>query len=134
MSKPDHLLVDIAATVESEQSNQMSLTVVVQGAVITGRLAPEVVWRERVAEVLADSARLGPFAAIFTSARAGTRSGKRDEPPTHLHFHVAPLPKGVPFEQQQYHALLAENGVLQLADAEMAAMAHEIGLAYAATA
>nr|WSZ94286.1 hypothetical protein OH820_00300 [Streptomyces sp. NBC_00857] len=94
MSKPDHLLVDIAATVESEQSNQMSLTVVVQGAVITGRLAPEVVWRERVAEVLADSARLGPFAAIFTSARAGTRSGKRDEPPTHLHFHVARILQG----------------------------------------
>uniref|UniRef100_UPI001CA33DC2 hypothetical protein n=1 Tax=Streptomyces sp. WAC01526 TaxID=2588709 RepID=UPI001CA33DC2 len=37
MSKPDELLVDIAAMVESEQSNQMSLTVVVQGAVITGR-------------------------------------------------------------------------------------------------
>ncbi|MFJ5228076.1 hypothetical protein [Streptomyces sp. NPDC088400] len=94
MSKPDHLLVDIATTVESEQSNQMSLTVVVQGAVITGRLAPEVVWRERVAEVLADSARLGPFAAIFTSARAGARSGQRDEPPTHLHFHVARILQG----------------------------------------
>ncbi|MFJ1747830.1 hypothetical protein ACIOJD_16475 [Streptomyces sp. NPDC088116] len=94
MSKPDHLLVDIAATVESEQSNQMSLTVVVQGAVITGRLAPEVVWRERVAEVLADSAQLGPFAAIFTSARARARSRQRDEPPTHLHFHVARILQG----------------------------------------
>ena len=52
---------------------------------------------------------------------------------SHLHFHVAPLPKGVPFEQQQYHALMAEHGVLQISDTEMAAMAHEIGLAYAAT-
>lgn len=45
MSNADELLVDIAAKVESEQSNQMSLTVVIGGAVITGRLAPEAVWR-----------------------------------------------------------------------------------------
>lgn len=59
MSKPDELLVNVAALVESGQSNQMSLTVVTGGAVITGRLAPEAVWRERVSEVLTDSARLG---------------------------------------------------------------------------
>ncbi|MET9480110.1 hypothetical protein [Streptomyces sp. NPDC006638] len=93
MSKPDHLLVDIASAVESEQSNQMSLTVVVQGAVITGRLAPEAVWRERVAEVLRDSERLGPFAAVFGSAgsAAALRPG---EDPTHLHFHVARILQG----------------------------------------
>ncbi|MGW3723383.1 hypothetical protein ACWD8L_41260 [Streptomyces sp. NPDC005133] len=45
MSKPDELLVDVAALVESGQSNRMSLTVVTGGAVITGRLAPEAVWR-----------------------------------------------------------------------------------------
>ncbi len=44
----------------------------------------------------------------------------------HLHFHVAPLPKGMPLERQQYHALMAENGVLQLPDDEMAAIAREI--------
>lgn len=43
MSKPDELLVAIAALVESGQSNQMSLTVVAGGSVITGRLAPEAV-------------------------------------------------------------------------------------------
>ncbi|MYV55254.1 hypothetical protein [Streptomyces sp. SID3212] len=93
MSKPDHLLVDIASAVESEQSNQMSLTVVVQGAVITGRLAPEAVWRERVAEVLRDSERLGPFAAVFGPAgsAAALRPG---EDPTHLHFHVARILQG----------------------------------------
>ncbi|MFI6698852.1 hypothetical protein ACIBJC_07695 [Streptomyces sp. NPDC050509] len=94
MSKPDHLLVDIATTVESEQSNQMSLTVVVQGAVLTGRLAPESVWRERVAEVLEDSERLGPFAAIFVSPGRGARPRTRSEPPTHLHFHVARILQG----------------------------------------
>lgn len=58
----------------------------------------------------------------------GSRQGN-----SHLHFHVVPLPPGVPYEQQQYHALMAENGVLQIPDAEMAAMAAEIGRAYANT-
>ncbi|EFF88719.1 conserved hypothetical protein, partial [Streptomyces sp. e14] len=68
MPKPDELIVDIAALVESGQSNQMSLTVVAKGAVITGRLAPEAVWRQRVSEVLADSADLGEFSAVFDTA------------------------------------------------------------------
>lgn len=36
----------------------------------------------------------------------------------HVHWHVAPLPPGVPYERQQYHALMAENGVLRLEPAE----------------
>ncbi|MFG2946804.1 hypothetical protein [Streptomyces adustus] len=96
MSHPDDLLVGIAAMVESEHSSRMSLTVVVPGAVITGRLAPEALWKERVAEVLRDSAQLAHFAAAFTpSAEAAD-----DEPPrgairpTHLHFHVARILQG----------------------------------------
>ncbi|MGK5629755.1 hypothetical protein [Streptomyces sp. URMC 123] len=88
MSKPDELLVDIAAKVESEQSNQMSLTVVTGGTVITGRLAPEAVWRQRVSEVLADSPRLDDFAGAFGP------SAPKDGPPTHLHFHVARILQG----------------------------------------
>ncbi|MFD9942149.1 HIT family protein [Nonomuraea sp. NPDC059023] len=38
----------------------------------------------------------------------GSRQGN-----SHLHWHVAPLPPGVPYERQQYHALMAENGVLE---------------------
>ncbi|MEU3253145.1 hypothetical protein [Streptomyces sp. NPDC006997] len=90
MSNTDELLVAISAAVESERSNQMSLTVVVGGAVITGRLAPEAVWRERVAEVLKDSDRLGPFSDVFAR---GTRSSQ-PEPPTHLHFHLARILQG----------------------------------------
>lgn len=93
MSKPDELLVDIATTVESEQSNQMSLTVVTGGAVITGRLAPEAVWRQRVSEVLTDSASLRPFSPVFTADGALARPD-RDGPPTHLHFHVARILQG----------------------------------------
>ncbi len=88
MSKPDELLVDVATVVESGQSNQMSLTVVTGGAVITGRLAPEAVWRRRVSEVLTDSARLGEFSAVFDTP------AKQDGPPTHLHFHVARILQG----------------------------------------
>ncbi|WP_392841956.1 MULTISPECIES: hypothetical protein [unclassified Streptomyces] len=88
MSKPDELLVDVAALVESGHSNQMSLTVVAGGAVITGRLAPEAVWRQRVSEVLADSARLSDFSAVFTAPTC------KEGAPAHLHFHVARILQG----------------------------------------
>ncbi|WP_128374868.1 hypothetical protein [Streptomyces cavernae] len=88
MPKPDELLVAIAALVESGQSNQMSLTVVTSGAVITGRLAPGAMWRQRVSDVLTDSADLGEFSAVFDTP------AKKDGPPTHLHFHVARILQG----------------------------------------
>ena len=99
MSNPDELLVNISAMVESEQSNQMSLTVVVAGAVLTGRLAPESVWRQRVSEVLKDSDRLGPFSDVFAGHSAPVRpvpdSGDADgTAPTHLHFHLARILQG----------------------------------------
>ncbi|RAG86118.1 MULTISPECIES: hypothetical protein [Streptacidiphilus] len=95
MSKPDGLLADIAAMVESEHSNQMPLTVVVPGAVITGRLAPESLWRERVAEVLEASEHLKPFSAPFAAAEA-QHAADRDESgrPTHLHLHLARILQG----------------------------------------
>jgi diadenosine tetraphosphate (Ap4A) HIT family hydrolase len=31
----------------------------------------------------------------------------------HVHWHVAPLPPGVPYGQQQFHALMAGKGVLR---------------------
>ncbi|MFD3474772.1 hypothetical protein [Streptomyces sp. NPDC058695] len=98
MSNPDELLVDIAVKVESGQSNQMSLTVVTSGAVITGRLAPEAVWRQRVSEVLTDSDHLGSFSEIFTAdGKPDVRErGETDDgpAPTHLHFHVARILQG----------------------------------------
>ncbi|MFI6488054.1 hypothetical protein [Streptomyces sp. NPDC050564] len=93
MSNPDELLVGISAMVESGQSNQMSLTVVVGGAVITGRLAPEAMWRERVSEVLKDSDHLDSFSGVFIADRPRARAN-RGEAPTHLHFHLARILQG----------------------------------------
>src|SRR5215831_13495683 len=44
----------------------------------------------------------------------------------HLHWHIAPLPPGVPYHQQQSYALMTENGVLNVDDASQAALAAEI--------
>jgi histidine triad (HIT) family protein len=69
---------------------------------------------------------------VFKAERIYVLSLGSQQANKHLHFHVAPLPKGIPLAQQQYHALMAENGVLQIPDTEMAAMAREIGAACAA--
>ncbi|WP_030771938.1 hypothetical protein [Streptomyces sp. NRRL F-2664] len=117
MSIPDDLLRDLAAKVESEQTNQMSLTVVVNGAVITGRLAPERVWRQRVAEVLRDSDRLGPFAEVFSSP--GSPPGQPDGPPSHLHFHVARIlqgPVGIPETGGMYRIALDDVSAWTVGD------------------
>lgn len=37
----------------------------------------------------------------------------------HVHWHIAPLPAGVPFAEQQLNALRFDNGILDIPDAEM---------------
>ncbi|MDP9334074.1 MAG: HIT family protein [Actinomycetota bacterium] len=44
----------------------------------------------------------------------------------HVHWHVAPLPPGVPYEQQQYAALMHEYGFLDIPDDDQAALAVSI--------
>jgi histidine triad (HIT) family protein len=41
----------------------------------------------------------------------------------HLHWHIAGLPPGVPYRQQQFHALMTENGVLRMPPDEAAVLA-----------
>jgi len=50
----------------------------------------------------------------------GSREGNR-----HVHWHLAPLPPGVPFEEQQLAALDTDLG-LDLSDEELAALAERI--------
>jgi diadenosine tetraphosphate (Ap4A) HIT family hydrolase len=38
----------------------------------------------------------------------------------HVHWHVAPLPPGVPYRQQQVHALTTKNGLLPYSPTEAA--------------
>ncbi len=51
----------------------------------------------------------------------GSQQGNR-----HVHWHLVPLPPGVPYEEQQLEALHMAHGVLQLSDDEMADLAGRI--------
>jgi len=51
----------------------------------------------------------------------GSQQGNR-----HVHWHIAPLPHGVPFKQQQLAALGIENGILDISDDEMEKLAQSI--------
>jgi histidine triad (HIT) family protein/ATP adenylyltransferase len=50
---------------------------------------------------------------------------------SHVHWHVAPLPPGIPYSQQQYHALMAENGVISQTPEELATLGAAIRAALA---
>ena len=52
----------------------------------------------------------------------GSQSGNR-----HVHWHVAPLPPGVPYQEQQLAAFSWDRGVLALPDDDMADLARRIG-------
>jgi len=51
----------------------------------------------------------------------GSQQGNR-----HVHWHIAPLPHGVPFKQQQLEALRVENEIIEIPDDEMAKLAKRI--------
>ena len=51
----------------------------------------------------------------------GSQSGNR-----HVHWHVAPLPPGVPYGEQQLAALSGERGVVALPDHDMADLARRL--------
>ncbi|MBO3743947.1 hypothetical protein J5X75_41280 [Actinoplanes sp. NEAU-H7] len=44
----------------------------------------------------------------------------------HLHWHLAALPPGVPYDRQQFHAVMAENGVLPVDDASQRELAQRV--------
>jgi ATP adenylyltransferase len=45
---------------------------------------------------------------------------------SHVHWHIAPLPYGVPFKQQQLEALRVETGILEIPEEEMEGLARRI--------
>ena len=49
----------------------------------------------------------------------------------HVHWHIAPLPPGTPFQRQQFHALMLEGGVIPWTPSQAAALATELRAALA---
>ncbi|MCP4360008.1 MAG: HIT family protein [Chloroflexi bacterium] len=45
---------------------------------------------------------------------------------SHVHWHIAPLPPGVPFLEQQLEALRVANRILDLSEQEMSSLAGQI--------
>jgi len=61
--------------------------------------------------------------AVFTPERTYLLSLGSQQGNAHLHWHIAGLPPGVPYERQQFHALMTENGVLSPTPEQYADMA-----------
>ena len=59
----------------------------------------------------------------------GSQQGNR-----HVHWHLAPLPPGVPYPEQQLAALAMSHGILSIPAGEMASLAGEIRAALLAGA
>jgi diadenosine tetraphosphate (Ap4A) HIT family hydrolase len=74
----------------------------------------EYVALQRVVHRLGEAVRRSvPTERLYVLA-LGTREGN-----SHVHWHVAPLPPGIPYEEQQLEALRVERGVLDVTDAEL---------------
>ena len=65
-------------------------------------------------------------AAVVPTERMYCLSLGSQQGNAHLHWHIAPLPPGVPYHRQQYPGLMAENGVLDVDEGTQAALAQAI--------
>jgi diadenosine tetraphosphate (Ap4A) HIT family hydrolase len=50
--------------------------------------------------------------AVVASERTYLLSLGSQQGNSHIHWHIAPLPPGVPYEQQQFHAVMGERGLI----------------------
>lgn len=77
---------------------------------------------QRVVYRTAEAVRktIGPERVYILSL--GSQQGNR-----HVHWHIAPLPAGVPFKEQQLESLRIENGILDITDRKMEELARQIG-------
>lgn len=89
---------------------------------VTGDFTPdEYLALQRVVYRVAEAVRRALPTERMYILSLGSQQGNR-----HVHWHIAPLPPGVPFEQQQLEALSISKGYLQLSDAEMSELAERI--------
>jgi diadenosine tetraphosphate (Ap4A) HIT family hydrolase len=91
---------------------------------VTGDLSlAEYLALQRVIYWAAEAVRQETAAERVYLLSLGSQQGNR-----HVHWHVAPLPPGVPYMEQQLGALdAAKTGVLKLSEEEMSALAGRIG-------
>jgi histidine triad (HIT) family protein/ATP adenylyltransferase len=66
------------------------------------------------------------IAATVPTERMYSMSLGSQQGNAHLHWHLAPLPPGIPSDRQQFHAVMAENGILAVDADSQAALAGEI--------
>ena len=66
------------------------------------------------------------IAATVPAERIYSLSLGSQQANAHVHWHVAPLPPGVPYEQQEFSALLKDNGILDIPEADQAELARAI--------
>ncbi len=65
-------------------------------------------------------------AAVVPTERMYSLSLGSKQGNTHLHWHLAPLPPGVPYHEQQLHAIAGETGILAVTDVQQATLAQRI--------
>jgi diadenosine tetraphosphate (Ap4A) HIT family hydrolase len=86
---------------------------------VTGDFAlDEYLALQRVIYCVAEAVQAEVAAERVYILSLGSQQGNR-----HVHWHVAPLPSGVPYRQQQLEALRMERGFLSLPEEEMASLA-----------
>ena len=89
---------------------------------VTGDFAiDEYLELQQVIHRVAEAVRLATNAERIYILSLGSQQGNR-----HVHWHIAPLPPGVPYKEQQLAALDIEQGILDATAAEMAALAARI--------
>lgn len=64
--------------------------------------------------------------AVVPSERTYLLSLGSQQRNAHVHWHIAPLPPGTPFAQQQFYALMAENGVIRWSPEQAAQLAAQL--------
>jgi diadenosine tetraphosphate (Ap4A) HIT family hydrolase len=84
---------------------------------------------QRVIYRVAEAVRAEVRAERVYILSLGSQQGNR-----HVHWHVAPLPSGVPYADQQLEALRMERGVLDLPEEELASLARRLRQRLAAMA
>jgi diadenosine tetraphosphate (Ap4A) HIT family hydrolase len=89
---------------------------------VTGDFSlPEYLALQRIIYQTAEAVRKTVEAERVYILSLGSQQGNR-----HVHWHIAPLPFGVPFKDQQLEALKIENGILDIPDQEMEKLARQI--------